>query len=181
MAKRARLAEAFANLQKTRASSGPKVWLSGRGGAAHAVHDKTDEGHYQIGLNFEMPVFKGFETMYKNRIAYADTQLSMEELAELELEISLEVLTASNIMHAASEMMPEAEIYLDSSLKAYESVISKYKAGKEGIAEVSNAQRQLAAARVRYSDIKTRWVVSIANLAFATGTLAPYMEKKCED
>jgi outer membrane protein TolC len=59
--------------------------------------------------------------------------------------------------------------------------MEKYRAGKEGIAEVSNALRQLAAARVRQSDIQTRYLVSMANLAYAVGTLMPTMENSpCE-
>lgn len=118
--------------------------------------------------------------MYQNRIAYADTQISTEQLLELQLDISLEVLTYSRTLRAAQEMLPDAEDNLQNSVKAYEGVLDKYKAGKEGIAELSIAQRQLAAARVRYSDVKTKLLVSIANLAYATGTLAPYMEMPCQ-
>lgn len=176
MAKQAQLSESLSILDKTRASYGPKVTLSGRAGANHALHDKASGAQYQIALNFEMPLFNGFETMYKNRMAYADTKISMEELAQLQLDISLEVLTSSFSLEAATQMLPDAEDNLKNSLKAYESVLEKYRAGKERIAEVSNAQRQLSAARVKYSDVKTRWLTSIANLAYATGTLAPYME-----
>ena len=74
-------------------------------------------------------------------------------------------------LQAAQEMLHDAEDNLANSLKAYEGMLAKYKAGTEGITDVSNAQRQLAAARVRYSDVKTRWLVSIANLAYATGII----------
>ena len=99
----------------------------------------------------------------------------------MQLDISLDVLTYSTTLKAAQEILPDAEDNLLNSLKAYEGVLDKYKAGKEGIAELSFAQRQLAAARVRYSDIKTKFLVSIANLAYATGTLAPYVETPCQE
>jgi outer membrane protein TolC len=56
--------------------------------------------------------------------------------------------------------------------------MEKYQAGKERITELSNAQLQLAEARVRYSDVKTKWLTALANLAYATGTLPIYLEKK---
>jgi outer membrane protein TolC len=77
------------------------------------------------------------------------------------------------MLQAAQEMLPEAELNLTSAQKAYEGVSEKYRAGKERIAEVSIVHRQLVSARLRYSDIKTRLFVATANLAFATGTLAP--------
>lgn len=171
MAKQARVCEAYAYKDKANAAYGPKVAFYGRGGANHAFHDKANAAQYQLALNLTVPFFNGFETLYNTRKAFADTQISQEELAELQLAIALEVLTYSRSLEAAQEMLPEAEDNLNSAFKAYETVLAKYKAGKERIADVSFAQRQLAAARVRYSDVKTRWLISLANLAYATGTL----------
>lgn len=178
-AKQARVAESLSKLDRARAAYGPKVTLSGTGGANHYISDKAGGMQYEVMLNVELPLFTGFDTMYQNRMAYADAQLSMEEMNDLQLNISLEVLTYSRSLEAAQEMLPDAEDNLKNATKAYDGVLERYKAGKEHIAEVSNALRQLAAARVRYSDIKTRWLVSLANLAYATGTLAPYMETSC--
>jgi outer membrane protein TolC len=180
MAKQAKVAESLANQAKTRASYGGRLSLTGNGGANRAIRDKANVLQYEITLNLDIPLFNGFETMYQNRMAFADARLSMEELAQLELDISLEVLTHSFLLKAAQEMLPDADEDLKNSIKAYESVLERYQAGKERITEISNAQRQLAEARVRYSDIKTRWLVSIAKLAYATGTLAPYLESRCE-
>lgn len=177
MAKQARVCEQVAREQKARSGYFPKVSFSGRGGADHAVHDKTNGLNYEVRLNLDLPLFNGFETFYQNVAAYADTKISLEELARLELEIALEVLTYSRQFQAAQEMLCFAEDNLKNAANAFEGVLDKYKAGKERIAEVSNAQRQLATARVRHSDIKTKWLVSLANLAYATGTLAPYMEE----
>lgn len=187
MAKQALMDEAAALYDKSRAKYRPKLSVAGRGGANHAIHDKANAAQYQVALNLEIPLFTGFEQTYQNRMAYANMKLSREELSDLQLNISMEVLTYSRSLQAAQEMLPDADENLKSSIKAYESVLDKYKAGKERMAEVSNAQRQLAAARVRYSDVKTRWLISIANLAYATGTLnsdmpqISTMEKRCEN
>lgn len=180
MARQARLEETIFQEKSANAAYRPKVLFDGRGGANHAIHDKANAAQYQVALRLEIPLFNGFEPMYNNRIAFTDTQIATEDLLGLQLEISMEVLTYSRSLEAAQEMLPDAEESLNNAQKAYESVLEKYKAGEERIAEVSNAQRQLAAARIRYSDVKTRWLISIANLAYATGTLAPYMETPCE-
>lgn len=181
LAKQAKLQATFLNQRRVRSEFLPTLTFNGRGGSNHALHDKANGAQYQVALNFDVPLFNGFDTMYRQCMAYAETQISNEELAELQLEISLEVLTHSRLLQAAQEMLPDAAENLKNSLKAYEGTLDKYKAGKERIAEVSNAQRQLAAARVRYTDVKTRQFIAIANLAYATGTLAPYTETPCED
>lgn len=170
-AKHARLKESLFRLDQARAAYRPKLSLSGRGGGDHAVHDKANGAHYQIALNLDVPLFNGFDTMYRNRMAYADMELSKGDLAELELEISLEVLTYSRSLQAAQEMLSSADDYLDNAGKAYEGVLEKYKVGEASITTVSDALQQLANARLRYSDVRTQLLVSMANLAYATGTL----------
>lgn len=173
MAKRAELAASIAKQEKVRSAYGPKLTLSGRGGANHAVHDKANAMQYEVTVNLAAPLFTGFEAMYQKRMAFADAQLSREELAQLELDISLEVLTQCRLLEGLQAMIPDADEELINSQKAYEGMLEVYKAGKESISAVSDVQRQLAASRVRYSDTKTRWLVSIAKLAYATGTIAP--------
>lgn len=180
MAKRARLAETIARQNKTAAQYGPKLSIYGRGGADHAVHDKANAGHYQITLNLDIPLFTGFDATYQNRMAFADVKISENELLQLELAIALEVLTQSSKVESSYEMLQYAKINLDNAQAAYEGSLEKYRAGKERIAEVSIALRQIVTARVRYSEINARYLIAIANLAYATGTLSPYMtEDKC--
>lgn len=172
MAQRARLAESRARLNGARAEYMPKITLGGRAGADHYFHDKANPGQYQIGINMEIPLFTGFETMYQNRLALVEARVNEEEKAQLELDIALEVLTHARSVEAAQEMISFAKDNLDNASKAYTGVLEKYKAGKEGIAELSNALRQLAHARIRFSDVATRLRISIANLAYATGGLS---------
>lgn len=202
MAKQAQLQEMVFNKKRTQSEYLPKVYLNAFGGYNKYLYqtplkvkfqdengitrrervkqeDRTGTGQYEISLNFETPIFNGFNTMYQNRIAYADVRITNEQLIELQLNIALEVLTHSRNLLAAQEMLPDAEGNLKNSQQAYEGVLEKYKAGKERIIEVSYAQQQLAAARISFNDVKTRLLISIANLAYATGTLAPYMETPC--
>ncbi len=179
IAKQARLAESRSTLRGTQLSYRPKLSLSGKAGANHALHDKANAGQYQLRVNLEIPLFDGFDHVYKNRMAFADLKMSAEELSQLELDIALEVLTYSRTLEAAQEMLPFAEDNLTYTEKAYDGVLEKYKAGKESMTEVSSALRQLAIARKRLSDVRTKVLVAAANLAYATGTLTPYLETPC--
>lgn len=178
LAKQARLEES--NTLCTKSHRRPTITLSGLGGMNHAFHDKAKGAQYRISLDFTYPLFDGFEDMYQNRLAYAKAQQTLEELEELQLDISLEVLSATRSLEAALEMLPEAEINLQNARKAFEGSLDTYKAGKEGIGTLTYAQRQFAEARVRFSEVKTKWLVALARLAYSTGTLSPYLEVPCE-
>ncbi len=179
MAKRTRVSETIARQGQIKANFAPQVSLIGAGGMNTNLGKKNSGGHYLISLNVDFPLFTGFDALYQNQMSLADTNISLAELAELQLNISLEVLTQSRTLLATQEMIVFAENSLKNSSFAYEGVLEKYRAGKERIAEVSNAQRQLAQARVRYSDVKTRMLTSMANLAFSIGTLLPHMRDSC--
>ena len=180
MAKHARVKEARAQHLKTQLSYRPKISVYARGGANRAVEDKANAAQYQVKLNLDIPLYDGFNHVYQNRMAFADLRTSIEELAQLELNIAFEVLSYSKNLQAAQAMLPLAESNLNSAKQAYEGVLETYGSGKIDIAVVSNALRQLAAARMRYSDVRTKLLVAAANLAFSTGTLLPYVETSCE-
>ncbi|HEV8052365.1 MAG TPA: TolC family protein, partial [Parachlamydiaceae bacterium] len=180
MAQRAIVGEAIANKKRVGAKYLPKITVNSRGGAERALINNRSKGaHYRVSLNLDVPIFTGFEDFYQKRMAYADIKISEEQLAQLELEIALEVLTHSNVVEATYEMLGFAKENLDNAQAAYDATLEKYNAGKEGIAEVSIALRQIVQARVRHSEIHSRYLTAIANLAFVTGSLNPSMEGRC--
>lgn len=176
MASQARLLASVQKVKKAQAQFMPRVSFVGRGGADHNVNDKANPAHYDITVNIEIPLFDGFKRTYQNRYAYAELESSEEELAELDLEIALEVLTHARSLEAAQETLVYAKDNLTSAQNAYWGILEKYKVGNESIAEVSITLRQLANARIRFSDVQTRYLVSLANLAYAAGILMPQME-----
>lgn len=171
MEKRARLMESAYSEDKAKAFYKPKLSLGARGGYDQYVKDKDRGAHYQIILNFDVPLFNGFKSFYQIKEAIANTQIREEEVAELELSIALEVLTYSRTLESALEMLFYATENLENAKKAYDGTFDKYEIGEESIAELSIAQKQLSSARILFSDIKTRLLVSIANLSYATGSL----------
>ncbi len=171
MAKAAKLQEAHASLDKTYASYLPKLSATASGGINHYHHDHTKNGNYALTLNLNVPIFSGLDSIYNNRMAYADTQISLKELAKLELDIACEVLTAKRSLEAATDMLVMAHESSENAHLAYMASLERYKAGKEGMfQETSNALQQLAYARVAYSEVKTQWLTSLARLAYATGS-----------
>lgn len=172
LAKAAKLQEAHASLEKSYASYLPKLSAVATGGLNHYHHDHTKNGNYTLALALNIPLFSGLDSIYNSRMAVADTKISLEQLSCLELSIATEVLTAHKEHEAADHMLVFAQEATENGLLAYEAALEKYKAGKENMfQEVSSALQQLALARVRYSEIKTQWLTSLARLAYATGTM----------
>jgi outer membrane protein len=169
--KRAQYDESLFIKNKIQASYRSKLSLKGSVGANHALHDRTNGAQYQIFLGWTTPIFNGFETSYQNRIAYANTKMNSESLAELELQIAQEILQNSCSLEVAKELLLLAEENLKSVTKAYNGVLEKYRVGKENIFDLSSSQRQLAQARLYYNEAETQLLVAIANLAYSTGTL----------
>ena len=171
MARQAKVAEAKSFEKKAASEFRPKLYFSAKGGGDRAVHDRANGLHYGIALNFDVPLFDGFENIHKLQMRRADVRISEEELASLNLEISFEILKYSNQMQTLQEMYAHAMRHLKSAEKAYLGKLEMYKSGEERIFEVSAALKTLSQARILYSDIKTRWLASSAYLAFSTGTL----------
>ena len=130
LAKQADLSESISQQDRTRSSYNPKISLSGRAGANHALHDKANAAQYRLGLNFDVPLYN-LDAIYQKRKAHAETQILKEELAQLELDIALEILTYCNMLESAQEMYLHAQNNLRHASNAYEGVMEKYKAGKE--------------------------------------------------
>ena len=68
---------------------------------------------------------------------------------------------------------------LQNAIKTFNGVLDKYKAGTQSIFDLTAAQKQLADARLKNGDAKTRWYRSLAQLAYATGTIMPNSEVSC--
>ncbi|MBS0655459.1 MAG: TolC family protein, partial [Verrucomicrobia bacterium] len=171
MAKRATLSAAYFIEDKIQASYQPKLTFSAIGKRERSLQHHSRHGHNEVVLTLDVPLFEGFISIYENRMAFADTKITIEELAQLELDIALEVLTYDRSLEAAQEKLSYSITNLKSTQAAFDGVLEKYKAGKETIFDVSRAQEQLAIARLRHSDVYMEWLVSVAKLAYATGTL----------
>lgn len=179
MAKRARLQEKIALAEKTKKSYYPKLNLNADGGYRRYIDDKANGADYNVGLNIDFPLFNGFEATYRNRVALSDVMATENELASLELAIALEVLSYHRLFEAAQEIIKLSQESLSNSTQTFEGVLDKYKAGTQSIFDLVLSQRLLADARIRHGDAKTRWYRSLAQLAYATGTILSLQGDSC--
>lgn len=179
MAKRFDLQQKIAQQSRVNKACLPKLSVSGDTGYRRYFEDKANGYNYNIGLFLDVPLFNGFEQIYQKKIALSDVQLSEIEIERMELEIALEVLTYSYWFNAAQDVLQLAHENLQNSIKTFNGVLDKYKAGTQSIFDLTAAQKQLAEARLKKGDAKTRWYRSLAQLAYATGTIMPNNEVPC--
>lgn len=172
MAKQAMLADMNARVDRAKRAPLPKLRAMGQAGWLQYDHHKGNSYNFSAGVALDMPLFKGFEYTYQKRHALADAEMTAAELKELHNAIALEVLTYSESAKAAKESMECSEDYFADAMRSYDSSIEGYRAGLINIFDLLQAQRYLADARNRKAQARTEWLVSLSQLAFATGSLS---------
>lgn len=171
LAKKAALSEMHERVKKSRRGPRPKLKFQGQGGWMEYVKHRDRGYNYTAGVALDIPLFKGFENTYQTRVALADEEITAAELRMLQEEVALEVLTYSSSVKAAQESLAWSDQYLEEATKSYEAALESYKAGLRDIFDLVQTQRMLSDARMKKTEARTRWLVSLAQLAFATGSL----------
>lgn len=179
MAKRFEAQQKMAQQTRVGKACLPKLSVSGDTGYRRFFEDKANGYNYNVGLYLDIPIFNGFEQTYQKKAALSDAQLSEIEIERMELEVALEVLTYTHWFKAAQEILKLAQENLQNSIKTFNGVLDKYKAGTQSIFDLTAAQKQLAEARLKNGDAKSRWYRALAQLAYATGTIMPNTEDPC--
>jgi outer membrane protein TolC len=170
LAKKAVLEEMHERVKMTRRGVRPKLRALGQGGWTEYAKHRDRGYNYSAGIMLDIPLFKGFENSYQKRMALADEEITAAELKALQEEVALEVWTYSAAVKAAEEALEWSSLYLEEATKSYEASMESYKAGLQNIFDLIQAQRSLADARMKKAQIKTQWLVSLSQLAFATGS-----------
>lgn len=177
LARQAMVESSLAKVRESWLQHAPKISFEASGGISHTFDDPAKSGQYRVGLSFDIPIYNGFRTTYLVKMAEANAQVSQAELALLKQQIALEILEHSVNLQACRQMLPQAKDVLDCSKLVYEGVLEKYRAGKENMRTLASSLHALAEARVNYSDVKTKWLVTAANLAYSSGSLQPPEER----
>lgn len=171
MAKQAALAEMNARVDRAKRAPLPKLRGLGQGGWLEYGKHRGNGYNYTVGVALDIPIFKGFEYAYQKRLALADAEMTAAELKELHNAISMEVLSFCESAKAAKESMHCSNDFFSDASRSYDASLEGYKAGLINIFDLLQTHRYLAEARNRRALARTQWLVSLSQLAFATGSL----------
>ncbi|MES2198560.1 MAG: TolC family protein [Chlamydiota bacterium] len=169
-AKKSEIAEAKERMKKANRAPLPKVRTFGQGGWLEYAKHQDSGYNYNAGISLDIPLFKGFEYTYKKKLALAEEESSVASLRELKDSIILDILIYSESAKAAQESLVLSDSYLEEATKSYEGSLESYKAGLQSVFDLIQMQRSLTNARMKKTTAKTLWLVSLAELAFATGS-----------
>ncbi len=173
LAKKATLGEMESRLTRAKRMYLPKFRAMGKGGWDEYTKHRDSGYNYTVGVALDVPLFRGFDSIYRKRLATADVEMTLAEIKELQVAIALEVLSYSASVTGSGEALQWSGNYLDESTKSYEGSLESYKAGLQNIFDLIQAQRNLSDARMKQVQARTQWLVSLAQLAFATGSIMP--------
>ncbi len=136
------------------------------------IHNPSFNNQYYNGnLMLSVPIFSGF--LYRNQTlqARANASAAFDNWQNTENNIFLQVVTNYYAYKTAVSTLKYSEEYLKYAQEAYDATLATYKNGTGTFLDVLVAQGVLANARAQRVQAKTQLVTSVANLAYATGTL----------
>ena len=136
--------------------------------------------HWSAQFNLSFPIFQGF--YYKNGIknAQANLETSKAQMLQKELTLIQNVATAHMGVKTAASNLADSEEYLKAAELEFNIALTGYKAGTMTILDVMSAQSSLADARAKKADSQKNWFVSLANIAYATGSLCATPNEETE-
>lgn len=116
-------------------------------------------------LNFSMPIFTGFSSLYSLKAAKEKVNMAMLQKQKQEAAIGLEVVKAYHALKTQIKSLEASNDLIASSKASYDMAFGRYKAGVGSILELLNAQSAMAEAKKL--KISTYYDLQIANITLA--------------
>lgn len=176
LAARAALEAQAKSVDAARAGHWPTVSLQGAYGGRWAADptdapsgaDREDDAG-RIGLVVDIPLFEGGRIEANVREQHAKLAADRERLRKLELQIRLEVESATLNITSASERVAATEKAVEQARESLRIEREKYDLGKGSITDVLDAQSALLESQTTYYRALADHSIAIAQLKLATG------------
>lgn len=136
--------------------------------------------HWTAVLGVSFPIFDGF--LYRNQIksAEANVELSKAQLMQSELSLIQQVTTAHMGVKTSAANLGDSNEYLKAAELEFNIALTSYKVGTMTILDVIQAQSSVADARSKKASAQKNWFLSLANIAYATGSLCATPKQDAE-
>jgi outer membrane protein TolC len=126
---------------------------------------------YDLTFSLNFPLFQGYFIENGIRKAQAGIEIGKAKLREIQLSVTQEVTTYFNNVLYAKETYHYAKEFLESANTDFKVHLEQYKAGTSTIVDLIQAQTSVSSAQSQLIQSEKEWYSSIANLAYATGSL----------
>lgn len=178
-AERPDLAAAEANWKAQEANT-KVVWSSGMPTlTANGIMQNSDNistcfnssRYYSGSIILNVPIFSGFYYVNQTRSARALAAAAFAEWKSREDNALLEVVISYADFTTAAQQIKFADENYFFANEAYEAALANYRFGVNTILDVLTAEAALSNARAQRIQSRTFWIISLTNIAYATGTL----------
>lgn len=179
---RAQEQQALAKARATRAEGWPSLQASASANRTYYVPEqqKNHADNWSLGLSLRLPLFTGFDRHFAvlQAQAQAEQAKALREAAEQQATLEVwnayyQVSTARAKLHAAAEFLAAAQ-------QTQEVAEGRYKEGVGSMLDLTQAQATLAQARAEDVRARADYLLALAALARATGTLTPEAATRIE-
>lgn len=126
---------------------------------------------WTVGLELKWTLFDGARREHEVAQAQAEKRAAQARMDVLRDQIANEVWTSYSNMKTALRQQQSAAALLKASEQSYEAAHESYGYGVRSLLDVVSAQKALAQARSEDVFARTRLLLQVANVAFATGDL----------
>jgi outer membrane protein len=166
----AQLKAAQANVRTVRAQGLPSIALSTSFNYADSgISDLSRNS--TIGVAISIPLFTGFNSTYRVRVAEAQVESQMAQRDAVNLQVALDVWQAYQSLSTGTQAVRSSADLLASASASERVAFGRYKAGAGTIIDLLTAQSSLASARLQNIQALYNWYVYKATLAQAIGQL----------
>ncbi|MGC3999182.1 MAG: TolC family protein [Anaeromyxobacter sp.] len=170
-------ARASAEAAEARARAAGRAWLpvlSAQGSAAQTWYltpEDDPQTTWAFGLSLRLPLFEGLRPAYEVQAARASARASRERAEAARQDVALSVWTSYQAFRSAGRRVETARALLESATASTDLAQGRYREGVGSILDLLNAQSALALARAEDVRARADYLVSLAQLARATGRL----------
>lgn len=129
------------------------------------------ENHWTATISLDFPLFQGFLNLNNVKKAKSNVEYSRAQLMQSELSMIQNITTAHMGVKTAATNLGDSEEYLKAAELEFNIALTSYKAGTMTLLDVLQAQSSLADARSKKANAQKNWFLSLAAIAYATGSL----------
>lgn len=170
--------EADANLRAAQASLWPELTAGATGQYSrtdNAGFDPVED--YQAFLALEWDIFDGFNNKYAIQSARQQAREARAAVRQQELSIISEVWTNYFAFRSAIQEVKANRAAVQAQREAYEAISIGYETGINSLLDLLTAQQDLDTARQDFVQSEAGLSISVANLAYAVGSLPTVAER----
>lgn len=132
--------------------------------------------NWSIGLDLRIPIFTGFSWTHQVEKAKREAEAAASDAGSASQQVVLDVWTGLQAVRTARGQLRTTRDLLESAQQSTDAALARYKAGVGGLIDLLTAEAALASARAQDIQARATALLSLAQLARATGTLAPPSE-----